>query len=231
MQESFQRTADIWTTGIVNIPLNVPAVLIFSPETQQEADNITNLLKSFNISFSQTKTRKKLIIKTVNEVSVQGIKLIAHEMHIQSKNNSKTFPKMKRQTKMRYLYFELDTLEEDAINQVLEIYKFANLPVYYHRTMRGMHFLSIKPINENLWLFWLSKIKHLNPACPHVTLRIKPNKWVGEKDIWLQGWEYNPMNHGDTHKLKKIIENQDIPLLESKYFVVHYVQNGEAGNL
>lgn len=130
---------------------------------------------------------------------------------------------------LRYLFFELDSLDEKQLREVLSVYFFNDLPVLYHRTMRGYHFISIKPISNELHAKLISSIKHLNTECPHVTIRIKPNKWKNEDEVFKRSSVQIGIPSGlDDPYLKKTIElqtwmtRQHIGLIKKHYKVVNY---------
>lgn len=143
--------------------------------------------------------------------------------------------RMKYQTipNMRYPYFELDSSR--GLVTVLQSYRERKIPVYVHQTMRGYHFLSTVSMTTNDYLEWIKPLMHLNPKCPMVTLRIKPNKWVGETDLW-QRYDIHD-NNCDKEQLNRLIELQQmvtkqyIGLLQNKYYLVRYRMTGEMGNL
>lgn len=125
----------------------------------------------------------------------------------------------------RYLFFELDTLEENQLHQVLNTYKRYNLPVYVHRSMRGYHFLSVKPIAKELYYQAINEIKPLNPKCPLVTIRIKSNKWIDEKQVFKIGMIMTDNNGNydlSTAQLKTWIERQAIGLIAKHFKVLRY---------
>jgi hypothetical protein len=75
----------------------------------------------------------------------------------------------------------------------------------------------------------------LNPKCPMVTLRIRPNKWVNEEKIFFNGVIVNN-GAGETaisqlEQFKKLVESQIFSVLEQKYYIVNYRMTGELGNL
>ena len=74
-----------------------------------------------------------------------------------------------------------------------------------------------------------------NPKCPMVTLRIKPNKWVNEQQVFQTG-TIIPNGAGDMaiselEKVKMWIEHQYIGLLKMNYYIVKYRMTGELGDL
>lgn len=134
---------------------------------------------------------------------------------------------------MRYPYFELDS--EKGMDIVLKSYKTLRIPVYVHRTMRGYHFLSTVSMSADEHLIWIKPLMHLNPKCPMVTLRIKPNKWVGESEVFNQFDIHE--NHANTDQISRLIELQQmitkqyIGLLQNKYYLLRYRMTGEQGDL
>lgn len=136
---------------------------------------------------------------------------------------------------MRYPFFELDTKDEKPLYKVLDAYAHLDIPVYVHETMRGYHFLSLHKLHKIEYAEWIRPLMKLNPKCPMVTLRIKPNKWIGEKEVFRKGniihSEHDDFLLDETRQLKMWIERQHIGLLQCKYYIVKYRMTGEAGNL
>lgn len=132
---------------------------------------------------------------------------------------------------MRYPFFELDTDKGKSWEKVMEHYVNHNLDVYAHRTMRGWHFISLTAMKKEDYATWIKCIMPLNPKCPMVTLRIKPNKWIGERQVFKEGGIIARQFNTELEQLKQWIERQAIGLLQLKYYVVRYRMTGEAGNL
>lgn len=231
--DKLERTPDDFTTGIVNVPQNTPAIIYFVCENEIQKDTAVNLMQYHKIPYVViSKRNNKYVIKSKDIISYGLTKLLQKNSHS---------VKVKRKAIHRYLFFELDDLDVSHFQFVLAIYHKYNLPVFYHRTMRGWHFICIKPIDEKLWQEALTELKPLNTACPHVTLRIKPNKWVGEREIFQQSAIQMPALHSDTVQLQKSfmrlcdfnnrIVGNEIAKLKEKYLIVHYRQTGELANL
>lgn len=137
----------------------------------------------------------------------------------------------------RYLFFEYDvhdgdfTLNNLAVVHILEVYKRANLGVWVHRTARGWHFISVTPIPKKDYYLLMKQLKHLNPACPHVTLRIIPNKWIGEKEIFKQGFIISPVHSKELMNLREWAIRGQLERMKQFYKIVTYRQAGVAGDL
>lgn len=97
-----------------------------------------------------------------------------------------------RGTTSRVLFFEIDG-EEDVTRfyQIIEtIYRQHHLDFIMHRTgSGGMHFLSPTMISLEEWKEIMKHLKGINPKCPMTTLRVEPNKYVNEADIWYRSSE------------------------------------------
>jgi hypothetical protein len=87
----------------------------------------------------------------------------------------------------RYTFFELDTKSIAQLREVWQCYMDNLEAVYIHETMMGYHFYNLTPINKEKYGKILRRIKHLNPECPMTTLRIIPNKWEHELELWKKG--------------------------------------------
>jgi hypothetical protein len=124
----------------------------------------------------------------------------------------------------RYLFWEIDEQNTELLDTVIDLYRFLKLPFYCHKTKRGYHFLSVKPIEKSVWDLAIQQLRNTNLRFPPVTLRVLANKHENEIDYYLQGFCYYPNDsiHKDTEYLKKFIEHQDIQSLEHYYMIVFY---------
>lgn len=226
MQKELVRTNEIFTSGIVNVPQNTPARLFFVCYNDNELANAKAQFNLHSVSFDvEPKTKRVIVISkdVLDNQTVQAI--IANNLSMRKKKQ------LKRQTEFKYVFFELDSLLKEYFHIILETYKRYQLPVYYHRSMRGWHFLSVKPVKQALYDEIMNQIKYLNRDCPHVTMRIQPNKWIGEMQVFKVGNIQMQALHSDTVKLKQYIELQDYLRLKRQYLIVNYRQAGKDGNL
>lgn len=211
---SLQRTREQLTAGIVNVPLSKPAKLFFISEIDKVID-IYLCLESFGISFSRTDnifTNKSFFIS--NEMIEPVI------LRQVFRNFRQLRPKI--QSDFRYLFWELDDKSSVNMDMVLAIYRFLQLPVYIHETMRGYHFISIKPIPKDIWQWAIKKLHDTNPSFPRITLRIKPNKYVDEEKIFYKGFIMSEKLHTDTKQLRDMIVAQNFDKLQQLYQIVWY---------
>lgn len=126
---------------------------------------------------------------------------------------------------LRFLLFEIDTKDINILNEVLAVYRKYNLSVYYHETGNGYHFISISPMSKVEHAKAVREIKHLNPLCPLIALRIKTNKWENEKQIWKNGTVEDNECHElylQLTRLREWIEQQRLGLIMKHYKVVTY---------
>lgn len=226
MQSNPVRTNEEFTTGIVNVPQNTPAKLYFVCLNDAHIRRARLTFASENIGYEELPKRKRTIIQSLGVLDNKLVQKIREDNFDLVKDKL-----LKRISEYRYLFFELDSLDSDQFNFVLDVYKKYQLPVYYHRSMRGWHFLCVKPVKEDIWQTALTEIKPLNMACPHITLRIKPNKWIGEMQVFRVGNIWMPALHSDTERLKNWMELQDYYHLKKQYMIVNYRQTGELANL
>lgn len=132
----------------------------------------------------------------------------------------------------RFFFFELDEFDTVKMEIVLDVYRELKIPVYCHRTMRGYHFFSLHPIPRELHQKYMLKIKHLNPLCPHVTLRVKANKWENELDVFKNGFLLLPDGYTngavirDMQDLRRFINTQNMYAIEQRWKLVHYRIDG-----
>lgn len=119
---------------------------------------------------------------------------------------------------MRYCFFELDSpVSLDIVSRIMESYGDLDVPLYMHTTgtsdYMGWHFVSDKLVHKDIYSKWFKSIHNYNLECPMMTLRITPNKWVGEK------WSWVGTNNSET--VKRII-NLDTPYLQKLFKIVTY---------
>lgn len=142
----------------------------------------------------------------------------------------------------RYLFFELDNDDFfkqynpnmtflEAFEKVKDVYVKHGIPVFIHQTMRGFHFLSVQPLTKLLYYELMKPIKSLNPKCPHVTLRIKPNKWVGERKVWNESSIIGTTFNKELADLRENMKREYYDKIKMNYRVVTYRQAGARGDL
>lgn len=91
--------------------------------------------------------------------------------------------------KYRYMWFELDTTDKHQHEDVLEFFRTnLQLDVYWHRSMKGYHYISLGLFEIVTYQYWMDTMKELfNNATFFYALRIVPNKWTEEKSVWYNG--------------------------------------------
>lgn len=208
------------TAGITNIPLTKPAFLYFVCDVndQEKLDRVYDLFSLCKVEFYREDNiyTEKAYITSTYEISIPLTKTIW-------RNFKSLKPKLK--SAWRYLLWEIDTQNTKAVEEVIAMYNYLKLPVYVHKTMRGFHFLSVKPIQEDSWHYAIDILRKTNPDYPPTTLRIQANKYVGELDVFKDGYILditNESKHYDTYKLREWIENFNLVQLQQNYVIVFY---------
>lgn len=214
------------TCGISNIPLERPAKLSFKVELDKQnvIDQIVKLLEIHNIEYERTDFHytNKIRLKSLEEVESKILKQIWQ--------NHKTL-RPHFITTYRYLFFEIDNKEPANIESILSVYRFLKLPVYCHETMRGYHFLSVRPVEFHVWNMAISQLQGYNPAYPPITLRINPNKYAGEEEYFSKDRIISEHYHSDTHYLRKWIQEKNWVKIGQQYVLVWYsLSNGTDDN-
>lgn len=224
------RTKEEMTAGITNIPLSKPATLYFIFDNEESIEQCYRMFESLKIGFTRKDNwyNNTSMFKTLRELESKEIRMIF-------RNYSTLRPKLI--TEWRYLFWEIDSRENALMENVLEIYRMLRLPVYIHKTMRGYHFLSVKPIKESIFkwaithLRALGTLEQISPALqiyysndkyPPITLRIKPNKYVNEEIIFKDGWIMSDVEHSDTKQLRDWINYQNLDKIAQYYQLVWY---------
>lgn len=87
----------------------------------------------------------------------------------------------------RFFLFEWDKehFNENLANDMQQIVNDIDVPCWAHATGNGIHLLSLVPILKEKWKEVHTRYKHVNPTCPMTTLRMMPNKYVGEEIVWF----------------------------------------------
>jgi hypothetical protein len=119
------------------------------------------------------------------------IKKVAHN----AKCYNKPYPALDKSK--RYLWFELDTLDGQAQDSILRYFEFMHTDVYYHRTMKGYHYITMQlyPLEQYEDIVNSLKEKFDNGTF-YYSLRIIPNKWINEMGVWYNGYI---INNGSGH--------------------------------
>lgn len=130
------------------------------------------------------------------------LRKVAHN----AKCYGKPFPCLNKN--YRYLFFELDTADSNQHLQVLEYMQEKGLGVYWHRTSKGFHYITVELFTVEEYD---TEMDYLKSKFDNMTfsysLRVIPNKWINEKGVWYMG---SIVNNGDN--------NANIQLL-------HYIAN------
>lgn len=95
---------------------------------------------------------------------------------------------------LRFPFFEIDLDHSVWLETVIHHYNKHKLDVLIHRTGKGWHFLSPTLITKEEWREFHKPIKHINPTCPMTTLRMLPNKYPNEMEIWCNNVYYSHNN-------------------------------------
>ena len=90
-----------------------------------------------------------------------------------------------KDTDLRVFLFEVDRKDKNRFLEINEFYRANNLDFVVHKTgSGGYHWLSPTMITKEFWKELHKQLQHINPECPMTTLRIEPNKYIGEENTW-----------------------------------------------
>jgi len=90
--------------------------------------------------------------------------------------------------KQRYLWFELDTHDRVKHQQVLAFLEAMHLAVYWHETGKGYHYITVEPLTKDDYEFRMNYLKTVfDNMTFSYSLRIVPNKWKYEDEMWYNG--------------------------------------------
>lgn len=216
------RTKEQLTCGITNIPLTKPSIVWF-----RERDNISlvyEMFESLKIPFirSDNNYLGDSYFASKEELDSKTIKLIW-------RNFKSLHPKFT--SNWRYLFWEIDEHSEELMTEVISLYNYLKLPVYIHKTMRGYHFICVKPIEESVWQLAVNRLRKTNISYPPITLRINPNKYIGEDKIFNEGFVIADKPHSDTKQIRDWIINKNYERIGQQYQLVYYPIDKKEGDL
>lgn len=140
----------------------------------------------------------------------------------------------------RYLWFELDITDSNAHNDVLKFFTACSIDVYWHRTAKGYHYITLYLMPTKQYEVWVNQLKDLfQNGTFFYSLRIVPNKWIDEIGVWYNG---DIVNNGSGHiKQLQYIQNainqryifnynRTIPntvmMLQNMFFISRYEFSG-----
>jgi hypothetical protein len=131
--------------------------------------------------------------------------------------------------KIRTFFFELDVSNKDQFNAVCDLYKQQKLDYLVHKTgSGGYHFLSPTIITKERWSRLIKAVREFNRDCPMLCLRVKPNKYPNEDQIWYrvetyQKFENERYNSREmSNYLNKIWGTHFIGNVETELKIVNY---------
>jgi len=208
------------TAGIVNVPLTKPAKVFFITNDYPSilSTQVEEMFKSLHQEYCIDKRipTNRTFITSKHEIESNKIKIIFR--------NFKTL-RPHLDSKWRYLFWEIDDYRESILSYVTSIYRSMDLPVYGHKSMRGYHFICLKPIPKQDWILGIKTLRHTNLKFPPTTLRLLANKYPDELEIYREGFIITNAIHKDTIQFKKWVESQDIQKISQQYWVVWYPLN------
>lgn len=116
----------------------------------------------------------------------------------------KPFPCLDK--RYRYLWFELDVNDTNQHQEVLNVYHHLGIDVYWHKTMKGYHYITMTLFDKADYDYHIMELKTLfDNLTFSYSLRIIPNKWINESGVWYNG---AIINNGSGHiKQLQYIEN------------------------
>ncbi len=210
--DCMQRTNETMTAGIVNIPLSKPAKLFFYIDSN--AKQIIDVYESFRISYLIDKLNGgRLKIESKDEIESSKIKTVF-------RNFRQLRPKLN--SSFRYLFWEIDNQEIMELEKVIALYKTMRLPLIVHKTMRGYHFISVKPITKDLWNYAITILRPTNESYPPITLRVLANKYDNELTTFRDIFTVVEDCHTDTTYLRNWIYQQNMNKIQENYILVYY---------
>ena len=127
----------------------------------------------------------------------------------------------------RFFFFETDKpYNNEHFQRIKNIYERNNLDVLTHQTGGGgLHWLSPTLITKDLWKTLMDEVKDINPKCPCLTMRTKPNKYVDEPSVWYKS------SVGYAGEVAEFFNVEELCFLLNKWFGASFKSRGLKGIL
>lgn len=222
------RTNETMTAGIVNIPMAYPATLFFNTKGEF-LPRVLEIFRTYDIPYDMTNSKNnenEIIyhLTSRKQITSKMMKSIWH-------NWRRLRPKFK--SLYRYPFWEIDTKDWSVVERIVATYKNYDLPVYVHESMKGYHFICVKPVTRAIWEKMIFRFRYPfangaiigqieNAEYPPITLRIKANKYINEIESFKSGFIVSRALHSDTDRFKTWLELQQIDKLDQYYMIVWY---------
>ena len=112
----------------------------------------------------------------------------------------------------RFFFFETDKpYNQEHYTRIIKTYESHNLDLLVHNTGGGgLHFASPTLISVHEWKEMMDELKDINPRFPGLCLRLIPNKYVDEYELWFRA------NVGYAHELNFLTNSRELCLLLNK---------------
>lgn len=127
------------------------------------------------------------------------------------------------------MFFELDKDEIEYDHLVTKTYLDYGLDYLIHKTGGGgKHYLSPTLISKAEWKEIMNRLRFLNKNCPMTTLRVQPNKYPNESEIWYRTDKYSdPENQSLNSRemcqyLNKIFKSNFVGEIPTDLKIVRY---------
>jgi len=103
----------------------------------------------------------------------------------------------------RLFFFELDKEHREFYQEICTLYEMEELDYIVHRTGGGgFHFISPTMIDKIYWKYLHKDLRHINPDCPMLTLRVQPNKYPNEDLVWYNSHCVNELAPTEQNNLQ-----------------------------
>lgn len=90
----------------------------------------------------------------------------------------------------RLCFFEVDEADNAALYfRICTTYKNFRLDYLVHRTLMGWHWLSPTIVTLAEWKSFHKALADVNKKCPMTCLRVEPNKYPAEDQIWYNHYK------------------------------------------
>ncbi len=100
----------------------------------------------------------------------------------------------------RFFFFETDKpYNQEHFTRIIKTYESHRLDLLIHNTGGGgQHFISPTLITVKEWKRMIDELKDINPRFPALVLRLIPNKYVDEAEVWRKSKVYTFEGSGYT---------------------------------
>lgn len=99
-----------------------------------------------------------------------------------------------------FLFSDIDTKSKEQLKEVLKVYRYRNLSVYFYETMKGWHVVSPVLLGIRKWTSLTNQLSKILPEYSFDTIRYTYRQTDGKK-LYYEPWNQRELESYDLHYL------------------------------